>query len=1176
MMPPGTTGFMALLCGQLSVSVVAQGQLRAASFGDNGSLGIGPNRTWSDEVVGHVELRRLTSHDKVIGAWWLDHSRTISLAVLAILSLTMSSMICHMFHPPGGQGQQNMRLPPRWDPSMESSTPFRLWVQDLMLWAIVTDLAPHQQCAAIIAQLGGAARDLARTISPQEVYNGGMVNGVQLDPVSYLLHGLSMRFGPLDEEHRLRAATDLLSFRRRQGESVDALISRFDVTRQLAQRDGGGAVSTETAALILLRACNVSSAQFQTLTQPFGLRLPANEPELAQLGHHLRRMGHIVEHHPHNIASGLHGSQGQSHQTYLAEADTGSSTSGGPNWQDAGADMSFSAGLGAPMDWAFAAVQEDASDTDSATSSDNDEPMPVEDLQGLSPAEADEYLFGEYQHAKKRWRRFTGKPVRALRRVLRRKGKGKGKSKHKGAYLNIGEVLRQSSYFKGKGKGGKSSGKGFGRKLNPVGRDGEVMKCSTCGSSYHLRARCPRGAASAAPAAAASNTTSANALPQRAPPTFTVEPANLHFAAYETDSSWTQVSPRSNPSVAAHRSAAPSEVGVPQQPSAPSVHHLSPDPWETNPDPWQQWMQQHDHAEVQGAPSPAQAMRVNPGSTWLMPGVGVVGSSRTFGEMIGAQIAANPPPAISMQAASQQPPHMFGNAAQAQAVEPSAAANAQLGSSSPAWFAAVRQGMQQIQSSSQGSSRRRSSDPEERRQPVPSLFMSQAGFPMMAAVPETRTIALPEMPARPASPPAVAQAVNVFGQVHALRSSLSSARSSGSSRAVSSPNAYQGHVTRCTVCLDEFGPGDHMCRLTCGHVFHCSCLAEAAQHAGFEEAGEGSIAVRCPNCRAHGPVVRTWHYPRLPTESSVEGASQQLTTTPQAPSPDVRTPESDDNAVLATPSQHEDHEQDEFLSPMESFPWWPIPQVSDAETEPGASAYHSNVRLQDGRVGLLIDPGSYGNLVGEEWLSEASSQLAKQPQLLQRAVPLQVGGVGRGAQTCRNDCQLPIAMCRSDGSVATGSFTSPVVAGSGCPALLGLRTLQENRALLDTGKKQLHFLGSGEATIILPPGSETFALESAQSGHLLLPCSEFARASADAPQGEHHLFSEPKAECSEGAFLSTTAESQLTAEEQECQAALANYDFESAVAAVLKIMKREAEAPRSAERSARRLVGLQP
>ena len=33
-----------------------------------------------------------------------------------------------------------------------------------MLWTISSDAEPHQQCALVISQLGGAAREVARTL----------------------------------------------------------------------------------------------------------------------------------------------------------------------------------------------------------------------------------------------------------------------------------------------------------------------------------------------------------------------------------------------------------------------------------------------------------------------------------------------------------------------------------------------------------------------------------------------------------------------------------------------------------------------------------------------------------------------------------------------------------------------------------------------------------------------------------------------------------------------------------------------------------------------------------------------------------------------------------------------------------------------------------------------------
>ena len=40
------------------------------------------------------------------------------------------------------------------------------------------------------------------------------------------------------------------------------------------------------------------------------------------------------------------------------------------------------------------------------------------------------------------------------------------------------------------GKGNNTGGKGPQR--NPLDSDGEPLKCSTCGSTEHLRARCPQ------------------------------------------------------------------------------------------------------------------------------------------------------------------------------------------------------------------------------------------------------------------------------------------------------------------------------------------------------------------------------------------------------------------------------------------------------------------------------------------------------------------------------------------------------------------------------------------------------------------------------------------------------------------------------------------------------------
>ena len=77
---------------------------------------------------------------------------------------------------------------------------FRANLTDLSLWVMLTDLQPHQQCAAIITRLGGAARLVAKSMTAQEIATGGQRNGVQLDPMTYMISTLLARFTKLGEE----------------------------------------------------------------------------------------------------------------------------------------------------------------------------------------------------------------------------------------------------------------------------------------------------------------------------------------------------------------------------------------------------------------------------------------------------------------------------------------------------------------------------------------------------------------------------------------------------------------------------------------------------------------------------------------------------------------------------------------------------------------------------------------------------------------------------------------------------------------------------------------------------------------------------------------------------------------------------------------------------------------
>ena len=92
--------------------------------------------------------------------------------------MVIGSLLTCMMPGPNAQvgGQQsnfNYKIPPAWSPENDRTYSFRAYMTDISLWVMLTDLAPHQQAAAIIMRLGGQACEFARCMSPQEIIGGG-------------------------------------------------------------------------------------------------------------------------------------------------------------------------------------------------------------------------------------------------------------------------------------------------------------------------------------------------------------------------------------------------------------------------------------------------------------------------------------------------------------------------------------------------------------------------------------------------------------------------------------------------------------------------------------------------------------------------------------------------------------------------------------------------------------------------------------------------------------------------------------------------------------------------------------------------------------------------------------------------------------------------------------------
>ena len=170
-------------------------------------------------------------------------------------------------------------------------------------------------------------------------------------------------------------------------------------------------------------------------------------------------------------------------------------------------------------------------------------------------------------------------------------------------------------------------------------------------------------------------------------------------------------------------------------------------------------------------------------------------------------------------------------------------------------------------------------------------------------------------------------------------------------------------------------------------------------------------------------------------------------------------------------------------------------QIPVSMTVEERMVFHMSTRLTNGKVGLLVDPGSKGNAAGDVWtreLAEKCLQSGFHPQETKRKYPLNLNGVGKGGQTCKTDITFPIALPGQLGALA-GTFTTPVIPDSEVPGLLGLDTMMDLHAILDMGQRELIFPGANSC--VLKPGKDACVLdlEISPSGHLILPVDQFDR-----------------------------------------------------------------------------------
>ena len=160
---------------------------------------------------------------------------------------------------------------------------------------------------------------------------------------------------------------------------------------------------------------------------------------------------------------------------------------------------------------------------------------------------------------------------------------------------------------------------------------------------------------------AASSSQNAPGASSRSGPSFTVEATSgLHFAAFESEGSWSYVhTPRSLAS-SLHSAQATRQTAQPQpvdpmtpMPEQTAEHHeLTPDPWMREADPWMTWLNQQqqesampsappssaapsDHPNMPAIPSTPLGIDIYSSNSWAYPGLPNIGITQSFTEVLG-------------------------------------------------------------------------------------------------------------------------------------------------------------------------------------------------------------------------------------------------------------------------------------------------------------------------------------------------------------------------------------------------------------------------------------------------------------------------------------------------------------------------------------------------------------
>ena len=156
--------------------------------------------------------------------------------------------LAHMVNHGGGHraelGTATLKCPHSWGPEGSGSYPFQGYFNDVILKTLAADMEWICQGPAVAMQLTSTARLVYRQLMEEphrlvRLQQGERVpDGQYFTGVVVLLSYIGLRFVPLEIELTTQAMTDMMSFRRRNGETFDQMLARLDMEWHRAMKNG--------------------------------------------------------------------------------------------------------------------------------------------------------------------------------------------------------------------------------------------------------------------------------------------------------------------------------------------------------------------------------------------------------------------------------------------------------------------------------------------------------------------------------------------------------------------------------------------------------------------------------------------------------------------------------------------------------------------------------------------------------------------------------------------------------------------------------------------------------------------------------------------------------------------------------------------------------------------------